>query len=138
MAFANDDQALEYAQGLRKQLVDSMIEEDGTFPIANDDRNTMLRALEGIASTANASKRLKTDKDTINVEREAKQLLHETMLLLASRSIKPEEIKDEPIRSVATPPQFVSDFTPVEGETDVGVSSETFDDFSKRVGLNNA
>ncbi len=137
MAFANDDQALEYAQGLRKQLVDSMIDKDGSFPVANDDRNTMLRALEGIASTANANKRLKTDKDIVDVEREAKQLLHETMLLLAARPpISSEETKNEPPRSVATPQQFASDFTPVEGETDIGVSSETFDDFSKRVGLN--
>ena len=136
MSFVNDDQALEYAQGLRKGLVQSMIGEDGSFPVDNEDRNTMLRALEGIASTATASKRLKNDKDVLDVEREAKHILHETMLLLAARKISPEEIANASPRTLTTPQQYTEGFVPVEGETDIGVSSETFEDFSKKNGLN--
>ncbi len=136
MSFVNDDQALDYVQGQRKKLVESMLCDDGSFPSDNNDRNTMLRALEGIASTATASKRLKTDKDVLDMEKEAKHLLHQTMMLLASRTVKHDDTSSEPPRAVATPQQFSEGFTPVEGETDVGVSSETFEDFSKRHGLN--
>ncbi len=135
MSFANDDQALDYVQGQRKKLVESMLGEDGSCPTDNEDRSVMLKALDGIASTASANKRLKTDKDILDIELEAKQLLHETMLLLTAKAINNLETDTSVQRTINIPTNFSSEFVAVEGEADIGISTETFDDFSKRHGL---
>lgn len=126
-----DDMAIDFAQSMRKEMVTQLMQTG--LPVDNNDRNTILRALEGMTSTALSNKRLKTDKEISSEQAKAKAILGEVFKMVGNKN--PFVAENTQDRKLEIPDRLVDDFTPVPGEMDIGVSPENFESFADKYGL---
>lgn len=125
----NDDQLIAFAQSKRKQLVEKITEKG--IPEDNDSQNTMLRALEGMSSTALGNKRIKTDVDANQEVGRARAII--TQLLDMAGNKNPFEVVSPdgvPVGKIPTPDTLIGDVDIKPGETEIGVSSDSFNTFA--------
>lgn len=126
-----DDGAIEFSQLVRKDIVNKLMAEGALDD--NNSINTVLRALEGMSSTALSNKRMKTDKEISSEQSKAKTILGEVYKLMGNKNPYESEVATN--RQLDIPDQLCSDFKQVPGETDIGVSVENFDSFAKKHGI---
>lgn len=123
----SDDEALNYTQRIRKGFIDHSIK--GGFPSDIKDQAMLLSAMSDMDRTAIQNKRIGTDASSNEADRLA-------ALMIAKMSnhfgaTDPFEVKDVNIREF---PEINESLLPpvtlVPGETEVGISDLTYDEFS--------
>lgn len=128
-----DDDVLNFVQSTRKNIVTELTAKG--IPVDNDERNTLLRTLEGMASTAQGNKRLRKEEESSAIEAQAKAMLS---MLFKTNGRDPAKVDCTVTaeRVFDLPAQLGSGAPISPGATEVGISSETFKDFSGKYGLN--
>lgn len=121
----SDDDVLAYTQRARRALVENLIE--GGMPDDPKERTALLRALADMDQTAIDKKRLGAQQKTADADRTAalliarmKQTLGDSNPFMASSEREIEVSFDE---------TRIPDVEPVKGETDIGISSESYTEF---------
>lgn len=129
---SDDESTLRYVQGKRVEIIEYMTLNG--IPTDNEDRNTLLRALEGMSSTASANKRVKSDDRANAREAEAKAMMLGILANLKGGGVGVMFRSERPIERppVEVPAEIRQKALPVPGETDIGVSTETFEDFAEK------
>lgn len=124
----DEDQIMVYTHGIRRQLVNGIMK-DGQVP--NDTRE--IQALAGVLNDMDRSaisvKKIKSDEKVADASNAGGASLVAKLLL----QLNPSSIKADAVGNI-TPPVLGSDIPPLNvkpGETDIGTSSLTFDEFSK-------
>lgn len=131
IADLNDDQILRYVQNKRKALVDTISEKG--IPEDNESRNTMLRALEGMASSALSSKKTKNDKE-LNVEM-ARANATIAAIFTKMGNVNPYQNNTENGNMPVVPEVLDADYKEVDGNDFIGVENEDYKSFAAKNGL---
>lgn len=124
----DDDQILTYTHGIRKQIVAGIMEE-GKVPKDTREIQALAGVLNDMDRAAIAIKKIKSDEkvaDSANVSGAA-------LVAKLLKELNPSAIKNADVMDV-TPPTLGNEIEKPEikpGETDIGTSSLTFEDFSK-------
>lgn len=115
----SDDQALQYTQGLRKQIIGTLTKGGTQLPVA--DKNQMaiiLQAADGLDRAALGNKRIKVEEQANKTQEEAAGIIGQLLQTVTSQ--KPFEAIDVESRPVREAPALPADVPPptlVDGET---------------------
>lgn len=126
----NDDQVLDYTQRLRRKYVDTVTDGGVRMPSDSKDAKVLLTALSDMDKTAMGKKRLRSDEEQ---SKQSAQAIAELAALVA-QSIGSS---GNPTSATARPAPKLDDsgmepLKTVDGETQIGVSGETYESFEKR------
>jgi hypothetical protein len=130
----DDDQVLQYTQGLRKQLVTAIVEKG--MPEDNKDRMVLLGALADMDRTALGNKRINKDEEIARDDRAAASILARVYETLGGKNPFEQGVTIEgQARQVKLPEKLLEVVEFVDGETDIGISSESYEDFARRTDM---
>lgn len=131
----DDDQVLEYTHGIRKQLVGDLTT-DG-MPKEREDREILLKTLDGMDRSALGNKRIKKDEKMANDDRKAQMLIGQMFKHFGNTNpfTNGGNVIDGVSRQIEIPDTLYDDVELIDGETDIGVGSESFEEFSRRTGF---
>lgn len=124
-----DDQILENSQIVRKKLVDSLIK-DGQMPTDTDDKYVLLGALKDMDKQVIDKRRVAIEDKAANSASVVADAVSKISTLLDGDPFKRKGSGEAPVADDSKIP----DYTPVPGETAIGITSETFDDFMGKHG----
>lgn len=130
----NDDQALAYTQGLRKQIISTLTKGGTQLPVA--DRAQMqiiLQAADGLDRAALGNKRIKVEEQANKTQEQAAGVIAE--LLQKVTSHKPFEVIDAEARVVREVPMLPAEVPPprlVEGETATVAPQQDYETFTSQ------
>ena len=121
----NDDGVLKYTQGIRKNMVDSILE-DG-FPTKARDQEVFLKALSDMDSAAHTNKKIGVSEKQSGVDLLVAQALAEIGNHFGSNNpFEGQANNNIPVElEIAKLPNA----NPVDGEKDIGVINDKFSDF---------
>lgn len=126
-ATLNDDDLIDYTQGLRKMLADDITEHGTVMPTDKDERHILLAALDGISKTSLGRKRIQTvDEGNKNT---AAALAAMDALSKKFGNNNPF-IREGNSGGITIEQHKLPAIEVVPGNTDIGVSSLTYDEFS--------
>jgi hypothetical protein len=128
----HDDDVLEYAKMKRVELIESMIDFDtGELPTEAKDRAIFLQALDGLDRVAVAKKRIAGDNVNANKMAEAAAMVSAVLSQVGNQNIfradAPRTVMDTPVQV------YAPDLKLKPGELDIGIESNTYDEFAKRM-----
>lgn len=129
-----DDGVLEYTQRLRKQLVTDMTKKG--MPDDPKDRSTMLMALSDMDRAALGNKRITKDEQIASEDRAAQAAIARVYSTLGNKNpfeVQPE--KDITPVVPELPENIAPDAEFVEGEEEIGVREESYQEFAERTGM---
>lgn len=125
-----DDEIFRYTQGLRQRVVEQLTNQNQQIPSDEKQVNLLLRTLSEMDNTVIQKKRLKIDEKASE--------LTATMIEAAAKRLH-RELYQQPvavIEGVVQPPKLDESILPplelVEGETEIGYQTDTYDNFMKR------
>lgn len=113
--FENAESALDYTQGLRKRLVDEMTKE--SLPIDKDNRLLLLSSLNDIDKQVLMLKKIASDEKTADTDRKV-------ALMIAKYNTKATRDQFAGNGEGVIPEPNLDPLSPLEGETEIGLSSE--------------
>lgn len=125
----DDDSILRHTQGVRLQVVDQLMDQ-GKIPVTQEDRDLLIKVIDGIDRQAIAKKRIKSDSKIGDAAQQAAAAL----AIMAQRMGGKNPFKAD--NSAAGPDKVPDKFTKgdvtiVPGELDIGDDTRTFEDFQK-------
>lgn len=126
----NEDEVLRHTQGLRLDIIRSMTEKG--VPTDKESIDIILRTAADMDRAALGNKRIKTDDKNAAADRLAASAIAKMYSQLgngdpfAAREVGPGGKPEHP-------PVLIEGVKPMDGEMDVGISSETYDQFQQRV-----
>lgn len=130
----NHADLLERSQSLKLKLIDALTLNDTKVPTDKEGAELLLKTLHQLDSTTLGDKRLSID-ESIN---DSSKQVNEAWLKMMRQGGNDDPFKARPGEAVPTVPPTVSidDLPPrvrVVGEDEIGIISETADDFVRRV-----
>ena len=124
-----DDQILEYTQQTRKKITDELFK-DNRVPADKEDRTLLLRALQDMDQTAINKKRLGTDEKRAESDKLVAEAADRISRIYGSenpfegnQSGRIPEVSSEQLPAA----------NPIEGETEVGLVDESYDEFMSKM-----
>lgn len=133
----NDEQTLQYTQGVRRKLVDAIVA-DGQMPAETKDRMTLLATLDGMDRAALAVKKIESKEKTSSADRDAQLVIAAMGRQMGGvsplRRDPSRPLTDEE-RAAAAPAFDDSSMEPLDirpGETEIGISQENSEAFLQR------
>jgi len=125
----SDDDVLDYVQGQRKRVAD-ILTKDG-LPEDRDTLEVLLSTLDGLGRTALGKKKVKSEengnKNTMAAI-EAMQLLGKQF---GNTNPFLKEVNQTSVIEHVVETDRLPKITTVEGEKDIGISANTYDDFTR-------
>lgn len=129
----SDDDLLKDTQMVRLGIVNALTKKGQCVPDDLKEMSMLLETIRDIDKTIIAKKKIVADVNKGNSDREA-------MLIMAS-VLKNTSLIDNPLRNVNNTSgkllepddSQIPKVIPFTGETDIGISSETYDEFNARV-----
>lgn len=128
MALTTTDQQLQYTQGLRMQAVEKLIA-GGKLPETDEDRAHFVKLLDGIDKQALTIKRIDADNANQADNRDIAIRCAEISSRIARGGNPFRKANGVSLDSTGQLPEI----TPVDGQMEVGRTSETFTDFINRM-----
>lgn len=128
LVLENEDDILAYTHNHRKEIVKAMTA-DGV-PKDNADISLLLGALKDMDQSALTRKRIKSEEKVANLEAQSAELFSTLLVKGQIKGLYETDVIENrviPVLGDDMPP-----LTLVPGETDVGVSVETYDTFMER------
>lgn len=126
----NEDEVLRHTQGLRLDVIRNMTEKG--IPTDKESIDVILRAAADMDRAALGNKRIKTDDKNAAADRLAASAIAKMYSQLGNGdpfAVGNVGTGGKP----AHPDVLVDGVKPMEGEMEIGVSSETYDQFQQRV-----
>ncbi len=130
-----DDERLAYTQNMRKRLVDDMTENGEKMPAEKGDRMVLLQALADIDRSALGNKRI------VAAKKDGDENRNTALIIAQMAQIKYQTPSGSPFEGNVIEGEFrevpqlddrdLPELKLVPGETDIGISSRTFDDFMR-------
>lgn len=128
----DDDNTLNFVQNTRKAIVTNLMSRG--VPEDNESRNTLLRTLEGMSSTAQGNKRLKKDAEITADNAKVQGLLMSIFGVIGANN--PAMSGTPQQRNLISGDEvLVEGYTPNEGAKDIGIASDDYNSFSERKGM---
>lgn len=124
-----DDWILENSQQVRKKLVDSLIK-GGEMPTDKDDKYILLGALKDMDKQVIDKKRVAIEDKAANTASIVAEAVSKIADMVDGDPFKRKNAGEKPTTDRSRIPEHI----PVPGETDVGITNETFDDFMSEHG----
>jgi hypothetical protein len=121
-----DEEVLQFTQGMRRQLVIDMTPE-GKMPSDPKDRAIFLQTLADMDRQALTNKRISGDTKRSEDDRKAAALIATIFATIGNKSPFQSDIAGE--RVIDVPAVLVEDVELVPGETEIGITRLTYDDF---------
>lgn len=121
----SDDEVLAYTQRARRRLIDDLVK--GGMPDDPKDRTALLHALSDMDQTAINKKRLGAQQKTADADRMAALAIARVKRSLGDQN--PFRADEERDRIIELDHTRLPEVNPVEGEMDIGISSENYDEF---------
>jgi hypothetical protein len=125
----SDDDVLDYVQGQRKRVADQLTK-DG-IPEDRDTLEVLLSTLDGLGRTALGKKKVKSEE---NGNKNTMAAI-EAMTMLGKQFGNDNPFLKGSNPSIAVEQQVDTDklptITTVEGEKEIGISANTYDDFTR-------
>lgn len=131
----NDDQILNYTQGIRRQFVEQQVVE-GKFPADTKEQTVLLSALADMDRAAINRKRIGVSEKQAGADALAAQAIARLSRDFGAMSPFVKGDGDEFEGELDVPEPEVGHLPPAEavpGETDVGINDDTYDDFMNRM-----
>lgn len=130
-----EDQDLAFTQEVRRKLV-TEIAKDGKMPEETKDRMVLLSALADMDRQSLGVKKIKSDEGLGNKQLAAAATLAQ---LFNNPELKTLGRASESAPRLSAPPVLDADIAPttiIEGELDAAPSGESYETFTKRLGMN--
>lgn len=127
----NEDEVLRHTQGLRLNVISSMTEKG--IPTDKESVDIILRAAADMDRAALGNKRIKTDDKNAAADRLAASAIAKMYSQLGNG----DPFASKPVGDGGKPEHphtLIDDVKPMDGELDVGISSETYQQFQQRIG----
>jgi len=132
----DDDQALNYTQGVRKKLIEATFV-NNKIPDDKGHQIILLQALDGMDRAALGNKRIKTDAASNDVLAESSSLIAQMLNTIGSKLTKRDESE---IVDVDFKPPVLGPSIPepelVPGETEIGAKQLDYDSFMSNANRN--
>lgn len=131
-----DESAFDYAQRIRKDIVHHKITTDGSLPTDPKEMAALNNILNGITASEIGMARIKVDEKQVDVAEEANRIYE----AFGKRRIEMAQSLAFGQRGAGSKPvidHFPGEegFTTVPGETEIGVSSMNFKEFTESQGV---
>jgi hypothetical protein len=125
----DDDEVLDYTQLQRRQFINHFTQNGQTMPTDPKDAKVLLTALADMDRSALGKKRIRTDEQIAQMNAQSVDAIAaEVKRTMLGRLTEPDESRTPPtLDDLELPPLDL-----VDGETDVGVNSESYDAFKQR------
>ncbi len=117
------DQDLDYTRSLRLKIIEDLTQEK--LPSDKDDRAFLLAAIDGIDRAALNRAKLKTEESSVKLQEQTAGIIANVLNKINKNSLH-QGTKTNRILDVE-----YDGLTIVEGETDIGLHSLSFDEFFK-------
>ena len=124
------DPTLQYTQGLRRSLVDTIYQGEPTNLIHNSD--IVLKALKDMDSAAIGRARIQVEDDKVKSDREINNTLTELVMNLPDRG-DPFERADAKVPAPEVSPEELGEHELVPGEDAIGIIDQSGKDFEERI-----
>lgn len=123
----NDSRLLTRIQTVRETIIDKMVE-NNTLPTTDEDRQFLLKAMDGIERAVFTKAKLKSD--------DANNKNQNDIFMMITEILKKTEVG--PLSDASVPPRStqlgsehtITDIVP--GEMQVGIINQTYEEFKKR------
>ncbi len=124
----NDDEVLDYTQIQRRKFINQFTNGGQTMPTDAKDAKVLLTALADMDRSALGKKRIRTDEQIAQMNAQSVDAIAaEVRRTMLGRQL-PDEVREPPtLDGLDLPPLAL-----VDGETDVGINSESYDSFKQR------
>jgi hypothetical protein len=133
-----DDERIAYTQDMRKRLVDKMTDNGEKMPEEKGDRMVLLQALADIDRSALGNKRIvaakKDGDDNRNIALIIAQMAQTKYQTPTGSPFEGNVIEGEFREVPQLDDHTLPDLKLVPGETDIGISTRSFDEFMKESG----
>lgn len=127
----SDDQIIDYTQRVRKSFVGDMLK-DG-FPTENSDRQVLLSALADMDRVAIQNKKIGSDDAKADADRIAALAIARITQQMGSTIPGERPVIEGSFKEVVGDITLIPAIDVVPGETDIGISDDTYDDFTGRM-----
>lgn len=130
-AFASDEEALLYTQRLRKRLIEENLMFDGKLPNDEKMQGALLMTLRDMDKQALSLKKIASDAGNADLDRQAAM-----MIATINKGVTSNPFAASPgSRAIPDPDSQIPDLELADqAELGIGISTETYDDFSAKVG----
>lgn len=125
-----DDEVLNYSQRVRRGFVDNILENG--YPEDIKTQSMMLSALDSMDRAALTKKRLNSDDANAEADRQAAVLISKVAAQLGGRD--PFAVEQPVERVLEVDDTELPAVSLAPGETEIGLSNLTYEDFSKQYG----
>jgi len=126
MALDPDEQRLlNKTLNIRERIMDVLMQ--GGLPSSNEDRELLIKAIDGSDRTILGKARLKLDESANQNQAAMQEVVANVMMRLSTTPKSTTAIPPAIDKSIERP-------QPVDGETHVGVIDGSYDEFMKRMG----
>lgn len=127
----SDDQVIDYTQRVRKSLVAEILKEG--FPTENTDRQTLLHALADMDRTAIQNKKIGSEDAKADADRVAALAIARINQQMGSVIPGERPVIEGQYTKLEGDITLIPNIEVVPGETDIGISDDTYDEFTGRM-----
>ncbi len=130
-AFASDEETLLYTQRMRKRLIEENLLFDGKLPNDEKMQGTLLMTLRDMDKQSLSLKKIASDAGNADLDRQAAM-----MIATINKGVTANPFAaPSGSRSIPDPGSEIPDIElSNHAELGIGISTETYDDFSAKVG----